>query len=121
MNSPNLYAISLFYHKNVQMSTDFQDFLADRPLFFGFLSGSRGIEWYCIKKGGITVERLIKIGTVTEASRARRGLLDEGVHSRLTKAESAAEGCLWGLRVNDEHLHTAVKLLRRLGLSYEIL
>ncbi len=66
------------------------------------------------------MERLIKIGTVTDASRARRTLLSEGIHTRLTKAETSKEGCVWGLKVKDTDLLEAVKILKIVGLTYEI-
>ena len=66
------------------------------------------------------MERLIKIGTVTDASRARRALLSEGIHTRLTKAESNGEGCVWGLKAEDTALPNAVRILKILGIPYEI-
>lgn len=71
-------------------------------------------------KGDERMERLIKIGTVTDASRARRALLSEGIHTRLTKAESTNEGCVWGLKIIDTALPSAVRILKILGISHEI-
>ena len=67
------------------------------------------------------MERLIKIGSVTAAARARRLLLEESLHTRLSKAESTREGCVWGLRVKETDLLAATRLLRRLGYSYELI
>ena len=69
----------------------------------------------------IIMERLIKIGSVTAASRARRALLAESLHTRLTKAETTREGCIWGLRVKENELFTVTRALRRLGYSYELI
>ena len=66
------------------------------------------------------MERLIKIGSVTEASRARRILLEQGIRTRLTKAETTAEGCGWGLRAEDSVLLQVTRALVRLGIAYEI-
>ena len=66
------------------------------------------------------MERLIKIGSVTEASRARRILLEEGIRTRLTKAETTAEGCVWGLKTEDSVLLQVTRALVRLGIAYEI-
>ena len=67
------------------------------------------------------MERLIKIGTVTAAARARRALLGESLHTRLTKAESTREGCVWGLSVRDQDVLAVTRALRRLGCSYELI
>lgn len=67
------------------------------------------------------MEKLIKIGTVTAASRARRALLEESVHTRLTKVETTREGCVWGLKVEETEALSAARALRRLGIGYELL
>ena len=67
------------------------------------------------------MDRLIKIGSVTLASRARRELLKESIPTRLTKAESTREGCVWGLRVKNENLLDVKAALSRLGYSYELI
>lgn len=66
------------------------------------------------------MERLIKIGSVTEASRARRILLEEGIRTRITKAETTDEGCVWGLKVEDSALLQVTRALIRLGIAYEV-
>ncbi len=67
------------------------------------------------------MERLIKIGSVTLASRARRELLKESLSTRLTKAETRREGCVWGLKVKNADLLSVTEALRRLGYSYELI
>ena len=66
------------------------------------------------------MERLIKIGSVTLASRARRALLKESLPTRLTKAETRQDGCVWGLKVKNADLLSVTEALRRLGYSYEL-
>ena len=66
------------------------------------------------------MERLIKIGSVSDASKARRILLNEGIRTRLTKTEMTKEGCVWGLKLDDALLRSAVQSLLRHGFSYEI-
>ncbi len=73
-----------------------------------------------IRKEDGKVERMIRIGTVTEASRARRALLERGIRTRLTKAEATKDGCIWGLKVDAASLLMAVKTLGQCGISYEI-
>lgn len=65
------------------------------------------------------MERILKFGSVSSASRARRILLDGGVKARLTKTDTSKEGCGWGLTVRDEDLLDAARILRGAGLSYE--
>ena len=67
------------------------------------------------------MERLIKIGSVTESSRARRALRSVSVQARLSKLETKKEGCVWGLRVDDTQLLSAANTLRTLGIPYELL
>ena len=65
-------------------------------------------------------ERLIKIGAVSTAASARRALLSEGIHTRLTKTETSKEGCIWGLKIEEGKLMSAIMILRRLGTPYEL-
>ena len=66
-------------------------------------------------------ERLIQIGTVSTAARVRRALLQEDIHTRLTKTESTKDGCVWGLKIEEEKLLSAIMILRRLSVSYVLL
>ena len=67
------------------------------------------------------MERLIKIGSVTLAARARRELLKQSLPTRLSKAESTREGCVWGLRVPPKDLPEVTSALRKLGFDYELI
>lgn len=67
------------------------------------------------------MERLIKIGSVTLASRARRELLKESLSTRLSKVETRREGCIWGLKVKRSDVLSVTEALRRLGYSYELI
>ena len=67
------------------------------------------------------MERLIRIGSVSDASRARRLLLDEGLRTRLTKTEIGKDGCVWGLKAEVTHLSEITLLLMRHGIPYEII
>ena len=69
---------------------------------------------------GALMEQLIKIGSVTAASRARRALLEESLRTRLTKVEAKREGCVWGLKVKDEDLLAVTRGLRDLKIPYEL-
>ena len=66
------------------------------------------------------MEGLIKIGSLTVASRARRSLLEYGIRTRLTRTETTKEGCLWGLRVARKDILAASTYLRRMGVVHEL-
>lgn len=65
------------------------------------------------------MEYLLKFGSISKASVARRLLSGKGVRARLTKTNSDASGCGWGLTVKEKDLMEAARILREAGISYE--
>jgi hypothetical protein len=66
------------------------------------------------------MERILRIGSVSGASFAKRLLSEAGIRTRLIKADVGADGCVWGLRIKDKDLHEVVRHLRMAGISYDI-
>lgn len=66
-------------------------------------------------------EKVLAIGSISTATRAKRALLREGVRSRFVKTDSHGDGCSWGLKIDHDALLTAIKILREAGISYEVL
>ena len=67
--------------------------------------------------------RIVVIGSMTSAQRARRILSAQGFRVRLTKTESAVRGggCVYGLEVAEGDLHGACTALRAGGIEYRLL
>ena len=67
------------------------------------------------------MEQIFKIGSVSNAARARRVLSAKGIRGRMTKTDGTDEGCAWGLAVDGKEAQTAAAALRSEGIRYEAL
>ena len=67
------------------------------------------------------MEQILKIGSVSSATKAKRVLEDESIRGRLTKTGEGEEGCAWGVAVSGKDAERAVRLLRAAGIRYEVL
>ena len=65
-------------------------------------------------------KRLIKIGSITYALKAKRALSELGIKTKVQKTSSDANGCIYSLEVPEEKLFSAVSELKSLGISYEL-
>ena len=68
----------------------------------------------------IDMERILRIGSVSGASFAKRLLAEVGIRTRLVKTDTGEDGCYWGLRIKDKDLHEVARRLRMAGISYDI-
>lgn len=66
------------------------------------------------------MEKTLYFGSVSAASRGKRLLAAARIRSRLTKLESDAEGCAWGLKLKEDDLLAAAQILRAEGVRYEV-
>jgi len=62
---------------------------------------------------------VLKIGTVTQAIRARRLLSARGIAARLIKNTGGAEGCIYGLEIHPTLFPYAMQLLNENHIAYE--
>ena len=67
------------------------------------------------------MEQILKIGSVSSATKAKRVLGDESIKGRLTKTADGEEGCAWGVAVAGKDAESAVRVLRAVGIRYEVL
>lgn len=61
--------------------------------------------------------KLIRIGSVTTAQRARELLAAKGIRARVRRLDSSAEGCTRALEVDEAQAAAAVRLLSAAGIS----
>ena len=64
--------------------------------------------------------RTIELGSVSAASSVKRQLAEKNVYARLVKTGTGRDGCLWGVRVKEKDLPSALSLLRFTGLAYVV-
>jgi hypothetical protein len=65
-------------------------------------------------------ERILTVGTVTQAIRARKLLAAAGIGARLIKGTSGARGgCAYGLSVRATDMQQAVRLLQENDIVFE--
>ena len=64
--------------------------------------------------------RTIELGSVSAASSLKKQLAEKSIYARLVKTGTGQDGCLWGIRLKESDLPTALTLLRYTGLSYVI-
>ncbi len=65
-------------------------------------------------------QRILTLGTITRAIRARKLLAAGRIPSRMVKtAGTAASGCAYGLEVNATDLPAAMRILEENGMTYE--
>ena len=69
------------------------------------------------------MNRIVLIGSMTTAQKARRALSARGLHARLTKTDGSmrGEGCVYGLELSESDLLTACAILRANGIDYRVL
>lgn len=69
------------------------------------------------------MNRIITIGSITNAQRARRALSAKGLRVRLTKSDGSVHGggCTYGLELAESDLLTACSILRGIGIEYRVL
>ena len=67
------------------------------------------------------MEQIFKLGSVSNASKAKRVLSARGIKGRMTKTDGGKEGCTWGLAVDGKEAETAAGVLRAEGIRYEAL
>ncbi|MBE6656183.1 MAG: hypothetical protein E7609_04880 [Ruminococcaceae bacterium] len=67
------------------------------------------------------MEQIFKLGSVSNAAKARRILTNKGIRGRLTKTEEKDEGCAWGIAVVGKDAQAAASALRAEGIRYEAL
>ncbi len=65
-------------------------------------------------------KKLIKIGSITYALKARKALLSIGVRTRLIKTSSDSNGCAYSIEFSEEQLYTVIAELKRQGIDYEL-
>lgn len=64
-------------------------------------------------------ERILAIGSVTYATKARHALRAEKIPCRVTRTDSEGDrGCIYGLAIPEQHFMKATEILRRLGIQY---
>ena len=68
------------------------------------------------------MNRIIMIGSITNAQRAKRALLARGIRARLTKndATDRKSGCVYGIELAEGDLLTACGILRTVGIEYRV-
>lgn len=62
---------------------------------------------------------VLKIGTVTQAMRARRLLSSMGISARLIKNTGGVEGCVYGLAIHPTLFSHAMQILNENHMPYE--
>lgn len=69
------------------------------------------------------MNRIVTIGSITNAQKAKRALLANGIRARLIKndSQSRSDGCVYGLEISEGDLLGACSVLRRIGLEYRVL
>ncbi len=67
------------------------------------------------------MEQIFKLGSVSNAAKARRILTAKGIKGRLIKTEERKEGCAWGIAVVGKDAQAAASALRAEGIRYEAL
>ena len=92
----------------------FSFFLRNNVPSFSYTDGTRTF-------GGDDMEQILKLGSVSNASKAKRVLNDRSIKGRLTKTSDTAEGCAWGIAVAGRDAERAVRILRAEGIRYEAL
>lgn len=67
--------------------------------------------------------RIVVIGSMTNAQKARRMLSSHGIRAHLTKTDSTTHGngCVYGLEIADGDLYNACNTLRAGGVEYRVL
>ena len=68
------------------------------------------------------MNRIIMIGSLTNAQKAKRALSAKGIRVRLTKNDAAnrTSGCVYGIEFDESDLLTVCGILRTNGLEYRI-
>ena len=68
------------------------------------------------------MNRIIMIGSITNAQKAKRALSAKGIRVRLTKTDATdrSGGCIYGIELGEGDLLTACGILRTIGLEYRI-
>ena len=67
------------------------------------------------------MEQIFKLGSVSNAAKAKRILSVKGIKGRITKTDAKSEGCTWGVAVNGKEAEIAASVLRAEGIRYEAL
>ena len=68
------------------------------------------------------MNRIIMIGSITNAQKAKRALSAGGIRVHLIKndATDRASGCIYGIELGEGDLLSACGILRTIGLEYRI-
>lgn len=67
------------------------------------------------------MEQIFKLGSVSNAARAKRVLNAKGIKVRITKTDGKEDGCTWGIAVGGRESQSAAVALRAEGIRYEAL
>ena len=68
------------------------------------------------------MNRIVLIGSMTNAQKAKRALSARGIRVRLTKTDTGGSGgCVYGLELNEADILTACAVLRANGIEYRML
>lgn len=67
------------------------------------------------------MEQTFKLGSVSNAARAKRILNTQGIKVRIIKTDGKEEGCAWGVSVEGKTAQAAANVLRAEGIRYEAL
>ena len=66
-------------------------------------------------------EKLIKIGSITYALKAKKALNAIGIKPRVQKTSSDANGCAYSIVISEDQLYNVIAELKRQGISYTLL
>ena len=64
------------------------------------------------------MDEILPIGSLTYAQKAKRALAARGLHARLVKTDSAANGCTYALAIPAARYLDAVAILRVANIPY---
>lgn len=65
-------------------------------------------------------KKLIKIGSITYALKARKALSAIGIRTRLQKTSSDANGCAYSIEISEQQLFAVIAELKKQGISYTL-
>lgn len=84
---------------------------------------ANGWQSSATRKGADIMNRIIVIGSMTNAQKAKRALLARGLRVRLTKNDALGHGngCVYGVELAETDLLTACGILRAIGTDYRVL
>lgn len=68
------------------------------------------------------MNRIIMIGSMTNAQKAKRALSAKGIRVRLVKNDNPSHGgCIYGIELAEGDLLSAFPILRGIGIEYRVL